>query len=59
MDQAKGLRNYFVDNKRQNIFIQQEHVRQLIIQKQDKAKITASLIELEKAWIEFEHENNQ
>ncbi|KJG12467.1 MULTISPECIES: hypothetical protein [Photobacterium] len=59
MDQAKGLRNYFVDNKRQDIFIQQEHVRQLIIQKQDKAKITASLIELEKAWIEFEHENNQ
>ncbi|KAE8177174.1 hypothetical protein GLP14_17905 [Photobacterium carnosum] len=59
MDQAKGLRNYFVDNKRQDIFIQQEHVRQLIIQKQDKAKITACLIELEKAWIEFEHENNQ
>ncbi|MCD9525633.1 hypothetical protein [Photobacterium carnosum] len=59
MDQAKGLRNYFVDNKRQDIFIQQEHVRQLIIQKRDKAKITASLIELEKAWIKFEHENNQ
>ncbi|MCD9543314.1 hypothetical protein GLP24_00235 [Photobacterium carnosum] len=59
MDQAKGLRNYFVDNKRQDIFIQQEHVRQLIIQKQDKAKITASLVELEKAWIEFKHENNQ
>ena len=59
MDQGKGLRSYFVDNKRQDIFIQQEHVRQLIIQKKDKAKITASLIELEKAWIEFEHENNQ
>ncbi|MEC6797945.1 MULTISPECIES: hypothetical protein [Photobacterium] len=59
MDQAKGLRNYFIDNKRQHIFIQQKHVRQLIIQKRSHVEIAASLIELEKAWIEFEYENNQ
>ncbi|MEC6813613.1 hypothetical protein [Photobacterium toruni] len=59
MDQAKGLRNYFIDSKRQHIFIQQERVRQLIMQKKGSAKIAASLVELEKAWIEFEYENNQ
>ncbi|MCD9502815.1 hypothetical protein AYY26_07085 [Photobacterium phosphoreum] len=59
MDQAKGLRSYFMNDKRQHILSLQKQVRQLIIQKKDKAKITASLIELEKAWIEFEHENNQ
>ena len=59
MDQAKGLRKHFLNDKRQRIFVLQTQVRQLITQKKDSAKITASLIELEKAWLEFENENNQ
>ncbi|WP_181314740.1 hypothetical protein [Photobacterium phosphoreum] len=57
MDQAKGLKNYFLNDKRQHILSLQKQVRQLIIQKKEQVEINAALIALEEAWIEFE--NNQ
>lgn len=59
MDQAKGLRSYFMNDKRQHILLLQKQVRQLIIQKKAQAEINAVLIALEEAWIAFEHENNE
>lgn len=59
MDQAKGLRRYFMNDKRQHILLLQKQVRQLIIQKKAQAEINAVLIALEEAWIAFERENNE
>ncbi|PSU58613.1 hypothetical protein [Photobacterium phosphoreum] len=59
MDQAKGLRRYFMNDKRQHILSLQKQVRQLIIQKKEQVEINAALIALEEAWIAFERENNE
>ncbi|KJF85538.1 hypothetical protein GLP30_12765 [Photobacterium phosphoreum] len=59
MDQAKGLRSYFMNDKRQHILSLQKQVRQLIIQKKEQVEINAALIALEEAWIAFERENNE
>ncbi|WP_413525436.1 hypothetical protein [Photobacterium phosphoreum] len=59
MDQAKGLRSYFMNDKRQHILSLQKQVRQLIIQKKKQVEINAALIALEEAWIAFERENNE
>ncbi|MCD9510373.1 hypothetical protein [Photobacterium phosphoreum] len=59
MDQAKGLRSYFMNDKRQHILSLQKQVRQLIIQKKQQVEINAALIALEEAWIAFERENNE
>ncbi|WP_156734950.1 hypothetical protein [Photobacterium aquimaris] len=58
MDQAKELRRYFMNDKRQHISMLQNHVRQLIIQKKDRVEIDRGLSVLEEALIAFESENN-
>ncbi|MCP4954124.1 hypothetical protein [Photobacterium aquimaris] len=58
MDQAKKLRRYFINDERQHIFMLQNQVRQLIIQKKDRVEIDRGLIALEKAWIAFENRSN-
>ncbi|PTB31114.1 hypothetical protein [Photobacterium phosphoreum] len=59
MDQAKELRRYFLNDKRQNILMLQKQVRQLIIQKKERIEINLGLVALEEAWIAFERENNE